>query len=69
MGSKAMTYEELEHFISEKMSLSHVYQPVAIQTLLTSNGTATMQDVAAGVSSRDPLKLQGFTVGLLACLS
>ena len=29
-----MTYEELKHFISEKMSLSHVYQPVMLKTLL-----------------------------------
>lgn len=53
-----MTYEELKHFINEKMSLSHVYQPVAIKTLLTSEGTASLVDIASGVSSRDPSQVE-----------
>ena len=53
-----MTYKELKHFISEKMSLSHVYQPVVIKTLLTSDGTASLVDIASGVSSRDPSQVE-----------
>ena len=53
-----MTYEELKHFISEKMSLNHVYQPVAIKTLLTSQGTASLVDIASDVSSRDPSQVE-----------
>ena len=40
------------------MSLSHVYQPVAIKTLLTSSGTASLEDIASGVSSRDPSQVE-----------
>ena len=58
MGSKAMSYEELKHFINEKMSLSHVYQPVAIKTLLTSDGTASLVDIASDVSTRDPSQIE-----------
>lgn len=53
-----MTYEQLKHFITVKMSPSHVYQPVAIKTLLTSEGTASLVDTASGVSSRDPSQVE-----------
>ena len=40
------------------MSLSHVYQPVAIKTLLSSSGIASLEDIASGVSSRDPSQVE-----------
>ena len=53
-----MTYDQLKSFISNKMSLSHVYQPVAIKTLLSSSGIASLEDIASGVSSRDPSQVE-----------
>ena len=48
-----MTYEELKHFISEKMSLSHVYQPVMLKTLLCNEGAELLrQKQEKGISWR-----------------
>ena len=48
-----MTYEELKHFISEKMSLSHVYQPVMLKTLLCNEGAELLrQKQERGISGR-----------------
>ncbi|SEA17398.1 hypothetical protein SAMN05660420_01478 [Desulfuromusa kysingii] len=33
-----MTYEELEEFISNKMTMSHIYQPLLIRSLVESGG-------------------------------
>ena len=53
-----MTYQELKHFISEKMSLSHVYQPVMLKTLLCNEGKATNEVIAENILSRDPSQLE-----------
>ena len=53
-----MTYEELKHFISEKMSLSHVYQPVMLKTLLCNEGEAANEVIAENILARDPSQLE-----------
>ena len=53
-----MTYEELKTFISQQMSLSHVYQPVMLKTLLENNGSANSETIAAQVLAKDPTQLQ-----------
>ena len=42
-----MTYEQLEHFITEQIALSHVYQPVMLKTIIESGGTASTEAIAA----------------------
>lgn len=49
-----MTYEKLKHFITEKMSPSHVYQPVAINQLLTRYKSELLE--------KDPI-ITGFNIG------
>ena len=53
-----MTYEELKQFISERMSLSHVYQPVMLKTLLCNEGTAANEVIAENILARDPSQLE-----------
>ena len=53
-----MTYEELKQFISEKMSLSHVYQPVMLKTLLCNEGKAANEVIAESILARDPSQLE-----------
>lgn len=50
-----MDYAELERFIKHTMSMSHVYQPVMIRTLLESHdGRATVGDIARAFLAGDP---------------
>jgi hypothetical protein len=41
-----MTYEELVDFIENKMSMSHVYQPLLIRALVDAGGAATVRQLA-----------------------
>lgn len=41
-----MNQDELRHFINSKMSISHIYQPAILLTLLESNGEANVQSIA-----------------------
>jgi ATP adenylyltransferase len=56
--SKAMTkhsgiYEQLSHFISHEMRMSHVYQPVMLRELLRRKGTVSVNDVAKALLAED----------------
>ncbi len=53
-----MTYDDLKTFISQQMSLSHVYQPVMLKTLLEHNGRANSETIAAQILAKDPTQLQ-----------
>lgn len=41
-----MNFEELDNFIRNKMSMTHIYQPVMIRKLLESGGRATVEEIA-----------------------
>lgn len=53
-----MTYEELEDFISNKMSMSHIYQPLLIRSLVESGGTATLRQLAHLFLAQDESQLK-----------
>jgi ATP adenylyltransferase len=48
-----MTFKELIEFIDNKMSMSHVYQPLAIRALVDADGTATLRQIAVALASQD----------------
>ena len=48
-----MTAEELTAFVEQHMSLSHIYQPVMLLTLLRSGGTASEDHIAREILSID----------------
>jgi diadenosine tetraphosphate (Ap4A) HIT family hydrolase/5-methylcytosine-specific restriction endonuclease McrA len=52
-----MTFSELKKFISEDMSMQHIYQPVMLIELIKSNGSATEEDIARVLLNRDPTQI------------
>jgi len=48
----------LKHFISKKMRMSHIYQPVMIKTLLENGGAATTEEIATSLLAYDQSQLE-----------
>ena len=46
-------FNRLKHYISQKMRMSHVYQPVMLRTILENDGVATTTQIAKALLSRD----------------
>lgn len=51
-------YERLRLFLSEAMSMSHVYQPLMIRTILAGGGAATRRQIAAAFLAADLSQLE-----------
>jgi diadenosine tetraphosphate (Ap4A) HIT family hydrolase len=56
-----MIYEQIHEFISAKMKMSHIYQPVMILSLLEHRGTCHQQDIAASILGYDLSQLEYYT--------
>ena len=52
-----MTYLDLKKFITEDMSMAHIYQPVMLIELLKNKGSATEEQIAQVILNRDPTQL------------
>src|SRR5262245_43741675 len=52
------TYEQLAHFISHEMRMSHVYQPVMLRELLKRKGTATVTQIAKALLAEDRSQIE-----------
>jgi len=52
-----MKHEELVEFITNKMSMQHIYQPLLIKTLVECGGSATVRQIAQAVLSNDESQL------------
>jgi hypothetical protein len=52
-----MKFAELKQFISEDMSMSHIYQPVMLIELLNNNGRATVKQIAQSILNHDPTQI------------
>ena len=52
-----MTFSDLKKFITEDMSMSHIYQPVMLIELLKNQGFASEEDIAKVILNRDPTQL------------
>lgn len=46
-------FEKLKYFLTTKMRMSHIYQPVMILKLLKRNGLANKRDIAEAILSYD----------------
>jgi len=53
-----MNYNQLKEFISTKMKMSHIYQPVMIKKLLINNGGASDREIAEQLLQFDPSQLE-----------
>lgn len=52
-----MTFSDLKKFITQDMSMSHIYQPVMLIELLKNQGAASEEDIAKVILNRDPTQL------------
>jgi ATP adenylyltransferase len=52
-----MTFKDLIDFLENKMSMSHIYQPLLIKTLIDSGGSATLRQLAHAFLSQDESQL------------
>ena len=41
-----MTFDQLREFVTLRMRMSHIYQPVMLMTLLQHGGRASLTDIA-----------------------
>src|ERR1035438_5143498 len=53
-----MNYGQLKCFLTEKMRMSHIYQPVMIKKLLRSKGFATDKEIAEMLLQFDPSQVE-----------
>lgn len=52
------TFASLEHFIRNEMRMSHVYQPAMLLELLSSNGKASVNQIARALLSHDASQIE-----------
>lgn len=50
-------YKSLRDFIDHTMRMSHIYQPVMLETLLERGGQASMREIAAQILAHDESQL------------
>ena len=48
-----MNFKELKVFILDRMSMSHIYQPVLIKALLNSDGVSTTRNIGKEILKHD----------------
>ena len=53
-----MEFAALRQFISERMRMSHVYQPLMLLTLLKGKGRATIREIARTILARDESQIE-----------
>lgn len=53
-----MEYKQLKNFLTEKMRMSHIYQPVVIRTLLENDGVSSIRNIAREFLSYDEAQVE-----------
>jgi ATP adenylyltransferase len=51
-------FEKLRNFITTKMQMSHIYQPVMLKVLLDNGGEATIRQIAEAFLARDESQIE-----------
>ena len=55
-------FQELKQFITEKMSMSHIYQPLMLIELLKNmEGKASVKEIAQSILNKDPTQIEYFS--------
>jgi ATP adenylyltransferase len=52
------TFAKLSDYISTKMRMSHIYQPVMIKELLLRGGEASVEEIATALLAHDPSQIE-----------
>jgi ATP adenylyltransferase len=53
---------DLHHFITKKMRMSHIYQPVMIKALLENGGEATTEEIATSLLAYDQSQVEYYSI-------
>lgn len=56
-----MNFNDLEEFITTKMRMSHIYQPVMLLTLLDNAGGCHQQEIAKAILAHNPSQIDYYT--------
>lgn len=56
-----ITFKDLEQFITSKMRMSHIYQPVMLMTLLRNNGSSTIEGIAKEILLHDQSQIEYYS--------
>jgi len=56
-----MIYDTLADFITKKMRMSHIYQPVMLMSLLTKGGKCHEREIASDLLIRDESQIEYYT--------
>ncbi|QWD95420.1 HIT domain-containing protein [Polynucleobacter sp. MG-Unter2-18] len=56
-----MTFSELKKFITQDMSMSHIYQPVMLIELLKGGGKASVREIAQAILNHDPTQVDYYS--------
>ena len=54
-------FNSLRKFISEDMSMSHIYQPVMLIALLKRKGKASVKEIAQSILNQDPTQIEYYS--------
>jgi ATP adenylyltransferase len=57
-----MNFEEMKQFITERMLMQHVYQPVMIKTLIESGNKASVREIARSFLQLDESQIDYYKV-------
>ena len=55
------TFEHLKEFITQQMSMAHIYQPVMLIELLKNRGQASTIEIAQAILNRDPSQVEYYS--------
>ncbi len=58
MNNKSKVFKKLEHFITQEMRMSHIYQPVMIMEVLRNSGKANVRQVAKALMMHDESQVE-----------
>ena len=57
----ASAHERLVQFLDKKMQMSHIYQPVMLEVLLTQGGRAPIRSIATAILAHDESQIDYYT--------
>lgn len=56
-----MNYQTLVDFVTNRMRMSHIYQPVVLMTLLRNEGKCQEREIATELLARDESQIEYYT--------
>jgi ATP adenylyltransferase len=55
---RSTVFEQLAHFLTKQMRMSHLYQPLMLRTLIEKGGVASLRDIASCFLAHDESQIE-----------